>query len=113
MAIYLLDDMMQVVRLGYIFLFQTNDNDNKRLRYRLYFSKLCRLKILKFCYQLHDWLLNLNKNLHFVSRSKTRALRRNSIWFSGSRYSYLGTRPLDKRNASAGDEIEETGKQII
>lgn len=46
----------------------------------------------------------------FVSRSKTRALRRNSIWFSGSRYSYLGTRPLDKRNASAGDEIERDWK---
>ena len=56
MAIYLLYDMMQVVRLGYIFLFQTNDNDNNRLCYRLYFSKLCRLKILKFCYQLYDGL---------------------------------------------------------
>lgn len=53
-----------------------------------------------------NWL----KMAIFVSRSKTRALRRISIWFSGSRYSYLGARPLDKRNASAGDEIERDWK---
>ena len=92
---------MQEVRLGYIFLFQTNDNDNiKHLCFRLYFSKLCRLKILKFNLLSAVWLTVI-----FVSRSKTRAWRRNSIWFSVSRYSYLGARPL-------GTRLKETGKQI-
>ena len=54
MAIYF--NVASGTSIANIFLFQTNDNDNKNLCYRLYFSKLCRLKILKFCYQLYDWL---------------------------------------------------------
>ena len=54
MAIYFNDAIG--ASIANIFLFQTNDNDSKNLCYRVYFSKLCRLKIVKFCYQLYDWL---------------------------------------------------------